>query len=100
MRRIGNLSDFADDCHFEHIFSRARRPDLQLDYNNLVLCAPGRYKTNCEWGARHKDDAVVDDGNFLSPLRADCETRLIYRLDGSVNAASDDDALQNRRSHC
>ena len=92
MRRIGQSEDFAADCHIEHMFSREARPDLQLDYRNMILCAPGRDKPRCEWGARRKDNAVVNEGNFVFPLRADCETRLRYRLDGSVCAASDDDA--------
>lgn len=89
MRRIGEIG--ASDFHVEHIRPQRRQPELQLDYANIVLCSPGEDKSRCDWGATYKKDALVDDSNFLSPLRADCETRLIYRLDGTVREASEND---------
>ena len=87
MRRIG-LFPNANDFHIEHIRPQSRYPELQIDYDNMVLCAPDGH---CDWGARHKDQTDVAESNFVSPLRADCETRFAFRRDGSVRPASDKD---------
>jgi len=88
MRRIGDFQSAAQaDFHVEHIRSQKEHPELRLDYLNIVLCSPGADRSRCEWGAKYKDDALVDERNFLSPLRADCETRLAFRADGRVFAA-------------
>ena len=88
MRRIGGNGDGQPaDFHVEHIRSQKEHPELRLDYFNIVLCSPGADKPRCEWGAKFKDDASVNELNFLSPLRADCETRLAFRPDGRVLAA-------------
>lgn len=91
MQRIGKLEDTFADCHIEHIRPRHSRPDLQLDYGNMVLCAPGRDQQDCGWGARFKDNTEVDESNFVSPLRADCETRLVYRANGEAHPANPSD---------
>jgi uncharacterized protein (TIGR02646 family) len=93
MRRIGEVDAAGRaDFHIEHIQSQKRHPALQLKYSNLVLCAPGDKHGHCEWGAKRKDETEVGDLNFVSPLRADCESRLSYRWDGSVEAANGRDA--------
>jgi uncharacterized protein (TIGR02646 family) len=90
MRRIGAVDAAgAADFHVEHIRPQSLHPRLQLDYRNIILCAPGR--SHCEWGARCKDNADVEESNFLSPLRRDCETRLSFRVDGAVRAESETD---------
>ena len=91
MQRIGRSKDRFADCHIEHIHSQESRPELRLDYANMVLCAPGRDTKVCKWGARAKDNTQVNEGNFISPLRADCESRLIYRADGTVRPARETD---------
>jgi len=96
MRRIGaNVVAEAPDFHIEHILSRSRRPELQLDYLNMILCAPGVDQPVCAWGARLKGNTEVGDSNFVSPLRADCEARFLYRLDGHLRATDDRDEAAN-----
>jgi len=88
MRCIGVSTD-ARDYHIEHIRPRSRCPELQIEYKNMLLCAPGG---GCDWGARCKDEADVDEANFVSPLNETCETRFEYRRDGFVRASEENDA--------
>lgn len=90
MRRVGG-SDLAD-YHIEHLKPQALHPESQLDYNNMLLCAPGVEKPDCGWGARCKGDFDPVDANFVSPLRSDCESRLRYGVGGEVSAADPLDA--------
>ena len=86
MQRIGAA---APDYHIEHIRPQSRYPALQIAYDNMLLCAP---EGACDWGARRKDEADVDESNFVSPLRETCETRFVYRLGGEIRAAAEGDA--------
>jgi uncharacterized protein (TIGR02646 family) len=90
MRRIGEEGAVASDFHLEHIRSQSGNPELQLDYANLVLCAP-RGDRPCEWGAINKKNVEVNVSNFVSPLRQDCEERLLYRSNGLVNEYAESD---------
>jgi uncharacterized protein (TIGR02646 family) len=90
MRRIGEDGSVASDFHLEHIRPQSSNPRLQLDYANLVLCAPSGDQP-CEWGAIRKKNVDVDVSNFVSPLRQDCEQRLSYRSNGLVHERAESD---------
>jgi uncharacterized protein (TIGR02646 family) len=89
MQRIGGSGP--TDYHVEHFRPQSSNPALQIDYFNLLLCAPGADKPDCEWGAVCKKNIEPDDDNFVSPLRANCETRLTYLPDGNVCATDNSD---------
>lgn len=76
------------DLHLEHLLPQAYcEYGEDADYRNLVACWP---RPNCgfepRYGARRKGDwpARVDQGTFVSPLRADCTTRFSFNLRGEV----------------
>jgi uncharacterized protein (TIGR02646 family) len=98
MMPIGRPAKFGDanDFHIEHIRPQSRNTERDLDYDNLLLCTPGPGAEGCDYGARQKADAEVDDKNFVSPLSPGCETRLNYRLTGKVHAMIDVDYAARR----
>ncbi len=89
-------ADARRDFHIEHIQPRSRYPERQLDYDNLVLCAPGSENAGVEFGARRKSDADASDANFVSPLNASCETRLKFGVNGAVAPSDAGDQAASR----
>ena len=87
MEAIGR-SDAADH-HIEHIPPQCADEANELDYRNMVLCAPGNLDlAQADWGANKKGGARVDDNNFVSPLNRNCETRLKFGANGDVRSAN------------
>jgi uncharacterized protein (TIGR02646 family) len=80
--------------HVEHVQPRKHFPNRATDYRNMVLCVPENGP--CEWGAVAKGNTRVDESNFVSPLNANCEVRLRYRLSGEVAPVmKSDEAAKN-----
>lgn len=79
-RHLGNAPR---DFHIEHVQPRWCHRERELDYNNMVLCALGDNRAGGEFGARKKDDADVNDADFVAPLNASCETRLNSRVEAT-----------------
>jgi uncharacterized protein (TIGR02646 family) len=97
MQRIQTV----DDCHIEHVVPRNqshRLAHLDIDYSNLLACAPSNTpghkpkEDNFPYGAPKKGGTPVNDNNFVSPLREGVEDRFRYAPDGSVAPAANDDA--------
>lgn len=89
---IGRDSEAARrDFHIEHIRPRSKHPEGELDYENLLLCAPGPGHAEPGFGARHKGNADVSDADFISPLTASCERRLRFGSNGDARAADSED---------
>ena len=59
-------SNAANDFHIEHLRPRSRDWERDLDYDNMLLCTPGPGAERCQYGAHQKDDAEVDDANFIA----------------------------------
>jgi len=79
------------DFHVEHIRPQSENIANELDYSNLVLCFGRQGLAETEWGAFRKGGATVDERNFVSPLKRDCETRLTYGANGDIRATSSSD---------
>jgi uncharacterized protein (TIGR02646 family) len=87
----------AVDFHIEHIRPQWRDDLNELDYHNMVLCAPGdTERPNCKWGAVKKGGALVDESNFVSPLNSNCEQRLKFGARGDVRPSSEADRAAKR----
>jgi len=82
----------SDKGHIEHVQPRSRYPERDLEYGNMVYCAPGSDGASHEFGAKLKDAFDATNRNFVSPLRQTCETRLAYDSNGKVNAKSPNDS--------
>jgi uncharacterized protein (TIGR02646 family) len=78
------------DFRIEHIQPQSRRPDLELSYTNMVLCA---FDPNAamEFGEPAKGDREVTADNFLWPSAQDCEQRLSFRGDGTIRPSVETD---------
>ncbi len=87
-RHLGNAPR---DFHIEHVQPRWCHRERELDYNNMVLCALGDNRAGGEFGARKKDDADVNDADFVAPLNASCETRLRFESRGYVDPSDAND---------
>ena len=97
MMPIGREPDVVRrDFHIEHIQPRSRQPERELDYSNLVLCAPNPERVALEFGAIRKAHAEINEDNFVSPVNASCETRLRFGSGGDVRAESHRDAAAVR----
>ena len=100
MQQISTL----DDCHIEHIVPQSQPgedPLLNIAYNNLLACTPGdRFGHRplggkSPFGAQAKGGAIVDENNFVSPLREDVENRFQYAADGTVAHRVGDQAAKS-----
>lgn len=93
-----------DDCHIEHIVPQGQMnqlPQMDVDYANMLVCVPsdtpdhrpkrGRYP----FGAQEKAGTLVDENNFVSPLRDDVESRFQYSADGSIVPRHNDGAAES-----
>jgi uncharacterized protein (TIGR02646 family) len=81
--------DGPEGSHIEHIQPQWNHRDRATDYQNMVLCFPETGP--CAFGAIAKDDADVDETNFVSPLNEGCQQRLRYRFSGKVAPAVEND---------
>ena len=93
-----------DDCQIEHVVPQKQPnqpPHMDIEYSNLLACVPSNTPghkplvDNFPYGAPKKGGALVDDSNFVSPLREDVERRFQYAADGSVTHLHTDGAAEN-----
>jgi len=97
MQRISTT----DDCQIEHIVPRNQDRSLETAYGNMLACSPSNrpgsrsQRGRCPFGAEEKDQARVDESNFVSPLREDVERRFHYEVDGSVTHLNHDIAAES-----
>jgi len=93
-----------DDCQIEHVVPQRQpkqRPHMDIDYSNLLACVPSNTPGhqprtyNFPYGAPKKGGVLVDDNNFVSPLREDVERRFQYAVDGSVAHLQNDAAAES-----
>lgn len=81
----------ANTTHVEHIKPQhiciIEGPGVDLDYFNLIACFPKEgMKSHCRYGAQAKDKWWQNGGtDFLSPVKDNCETELIFNLNGEIN---------------
>jgi len=87
MRRIPARDPGSDTTtKIEHIISQEDRPDLQLDYRNMVICCPGMMDNEAHCDTRKMGNSVSFD-LFTSALQDSMQ----YRL-SSGEIVSDDNA--------
>lgn len=82
-----------DNCHIEHLKSqrqcREEGRGEDVAYENLLAAYPSdRAPVRCAYGAHPKADQVLP----VSPLRADCESRLRYDRRGRVAPTNEADS--------
>jgi uncharacterized protein (TIGR02646 family) len=80
--------------HIEHIVpqSHKAKPELQIAYRNMLYCYPGQSVSQPDFGARKKDGAVMESNDFVSPLDSTCESRFVYKNDGTIAPANEGDS--------
>jgi uncharacterized protein (TIGR02646 family) len=69
-----------DDCHNEHVEAQNLNPDRTLDFTNIVASC----NTSNQCGHAHKSRCLP-----LTPLMAECETELRFKISGRVEGLSD-----------
>jgi uncharacterized protein (TIGR02646 family) len=86
MRRIPTSDPNMDaQSRVEHIKPRSKYPDLQLDYNNLVICCPGNIvnQPHCD---HSKGDELISFDLFSSQL----EDSITYsKFDGTIQSGNE-----------
>jgi uncharacterized protein (TIGR02646 family) len=73
------ISDI-DHCHNEHVEAQDRNPSRSVDFTNIVASC----NTPHQCGKAHKSRHLP-----LTPLMAECETELRFRISGRVEGLSD-----------
>jgi uncharacterized protein (TIGR02646 family) len=75
--------------HIEHLKPQSRyyESNEDVDYTNLIAAHPGTTAPQCSYGAHPKAD-WYDDGQFINPLSANCETAFQFNLNGEITAHS------------
>lgn len=83
-----------DDCHNEHVEAQNLNPGRTLDFSNIVASC----NTPNQCGDAHKSQHLP-----LTPLMAECETELRFKISGRVegltNRASDAIQVLNLGDH-
>jgi uncharacterized protein (TIGR02646 family) len=69
-----------DACHNEHVEAQNLNPDRTLDFTNIVASC----NTSNQCGHAHKSRCLP-----LTPLMAECETELRFKISGRVEGLSD-----------
>jgi uncharacterized protein (TIGR02646 family) len=69
-----------DTCHNEHLEAQSLNPKLTLDFTNIVVSC----NTPNQCGNAHGSQPLS-----LTPLMAECETELLFRISGRVKGLSD-----------
>jgi len=72
-----------EDHRVEHILSRKNHPDLQLCYNNMVLCCPGHIGKD-----DHCDKLKGDRDLSFSPMDPLFICSLSYKNDGGITSSN------------
>lgn len=75
-QRITDLND----CHNEHVEAQHNHPKRSIDFTNIVASC----NTPNQCGKAHESKPLP-----LTPLMAECETELKFKLSGRVEALSD-----------
>lgn len=88
MRRIphkdmenGKLTQ--EDHRIEHVKSRESYPELQLDYNNMVICCPGHIGEES-----HCDKKKDRDSISFTPLEQAFIDTIIYNTNGEISSTN------------
>lgn len=89
----------AERSHIEHMITQKNckdsgRPELTVDYRNVVACFPGNNAPKPPFGAKYKDNWPLTEAEehlFLKPTDPSCEVRIKYSLNGRVEAMNSDD---------
>jgi len=83
-----------DDCHNEHVEAQNLNPGRTIDFSNIVASC----NTSNQCGDAHKSQHLP-----LTPLMAECETELRFKISGRVegltNRASDTIQVLNLGDH-
>jgi len=89
-------------CHIEHMLPQtvcrqSRLIEKTVNYTNIVACYPADGAEDPGFGARFKDQwpSLVEEHMFLKPTDPSCESRIEYKKDGTIQAASPSDAAAN-----
>ena len=69
-----------DACHNEHLEAQSTNPIRTLDFSNIVASC----NTSNQCGHAHKSQHLP-----LTPLMAECETELLFKISGRVEGLSD-----------
>lgn len=83
-----------NDSHIEHLVPRNPRtgdPALTFSWDNLLASCQGNLMRGDPIHCGRKKDEWYDAALMVSPLRAGCEPRFRYELDGRMVAADDSD---------
>lgn len=85
MRRIPTRDSFSSENHrIEHIKCRDSYPDLELNYDNMVICCPGAISGR-DSKEFHCDKAKGNKDISFSPLDVDIIKTIRYKtLDGTI----------------
>lgn len=91
--RIGDAQS-----HIEHLIPQKTcgslyKPELVVDYHNVVACYPGAGLPEPGFGARFKDQWPSPEciGDFVKPTDPSCERRFRYSSNGEVHPENTDD---------
>ena len=69
-----------DDCHNEHLEAQSVNPKRTLDFTNIVASC----ETQNQCGKAHKSQFLP-----LTPLMAECETEIRFKISGRAEGLSD-----------
>lgn len=71
--------------HVEHFAPKAKFPELQFDYDNLLYACPwcNRAKSD-KWPSDDSKISIVGDEGFIDPCTAEYDKHLKRLLDGSI----------------
>jgi uncharacterized protein (TIGR02646 family) len=83
----GRIGERSSDCHIEHFITQKERPDLALDYGNMLASCQGmderaRVPEHCGHARGTKPIKV-------SPLFPDCESFFTYSSNGKIEPSTD-----------
>lgn len=72
-----------EHSHNEHIKPRDKRPDLSLDYNNMIVSC------DCSDQCGNAKGNYYSENDFLSPLDEDVEEQFEYNTNGEIIGLSE-----------
>ena len=85
--------------HIEHFRPQAARPDLALDYDNLLASCIREMKPGTPLHCGHAKGNGFDEALHLSPLESAIEGRFQYTLDGQIQPTDPADAAAVHMRH-
>lgn len=78
------------DSHIEHFRPQEARPDLALDYENLLASCVRSPCIPLHCG--HAKSNTFDETSYIAPLEAGCEYRFEYTPEGKIKSTDPTDA--------